>query len=172
LLKLLAFQIGNQVSLSELAQNLEIDAKTVRRYLNLLEQSFIIFSLQGYSRNLRNEITSKGKYYFYDIGIRNAIISNFNELPLRNDIGSLWENFMFIERHKKREYEEIYANEYFWRTWEKQEIDLVEEREGKLFGYEFKLNKDKVKTPSMWIEKYPEASFSVISKKNYLDFIA
>lgn len=171
LLKLLAFQVGNQVSLSELAQNIGIDYKTVGRYLNILEQSFIIYSVQGYSRNLRNEITKKGKYYFYDNGIRNAIISNFNDLSLRNDVGALWENFIFMERLKKRAYERIFANAYFWRTWERQEIDLVEEREGKLFAYEFKWNKKKIKVPSQWIETYKEASFEVITKENYLNFI-
>jgi predicted AAA+ superfamily ATPase len=171
LLKLLAFQVGNQVSLSELAQNIGVDHKTVGRYLNILEQSFIIYSVQGYSRNLRNEITQKGKYYFYDNGIRNAIISNFNDLSLRNDVGALWENFIFMERLKKRAYEGIYANAYFWRTWERQEIDLVEERDGKLYAYEFKWNKENFKVPSQWTETYKDTSFEVINKENYLGFI-
>ncbi len=171
LLKLLAFQLGNQVSLTELAQNIGIDYKTVGKYLNILEQSFIIYSVQGYSRNLRNEIVKKGKYYFYDNGVRNAIISNFNNLALRDDIGALWENFIFMERLKKREYKEIYANAYFWRTWERQEIDLIEEREGKLHAYEFKWNRNKVKTPSQWSETYKNATFEVITNDNYLDFV-
>jgi len=171
LLKLLAFQIGNQVSLTELAQNVGIDYKTVGRYLNILEQSFIIYSVQGYSRNLRNEIVKKGKYYFYDNGVRNAIISNFNDLALRDDIGALWENFLFMERMKKREYKGIYANAYFWRTWERQEMDLVEEREGKLHAYEFKWNKDKIRIPSQWSEAYKDAAFEVITKDNYLHFV-
>jgi len=171
LLKLLAFQIGNQVSLTELAQNVGIDYKTVGRYLDILEQSFIIYSVQGYSRNLRNEIVKKGKYYFYDNGVRNAIISNFNDLALRDDIGALWENFLFMERMKKREYKGIYANAYFWRTWERQEMDLVEEREGKLHAYEFKWNKDKIRIPSQWSEAYKDAAFEVITKDNYLHFV-
>jgi hypothetical protein len=120
---------------------------------------------------LRNEITKKSKYYFYDNGIRNAIIFNFNDLTLRNDVGALWENFIFMERLKKREYKGIYANAYFWRTWERQEIDLVEEKEGKLFAYEFKWNKGNFKVPSQWAETYKDTSFEVINKENYLGFI-
>ena len=171
LLKLLAFQIGSEVSLSELAQDIGADHKTVGRYLDILEQSFIIYPLTGFSRNLRSEITKKNKYYFYDNGIRNAIISNFNDLSLRDDVGKLWENFLFMERLKKREYNHIYANAYFWRTWEKQEIDLIEEEGGKLHAYEFKWKKDKVKIPSKWNEAYRDSTFDVITKDNYLDFV-
>jgi len=145
LLKLLAFQIGSEVSLSELAQDIGADHKTVGRYLDILEQSFIIYPLTGFSRNLRSEITKKNKYYFYDNGIRNAIISNFNDLSLRDDVGKLWENFLFMERLKKREYNHIYANAYFWRTWEKQEIDLIEEEGWKLHAYEFKWKRIRLK---------------------------
>lgn len=171
LLKLLAFQIGSEVSLSELAQDLGTDHKTVGRYIDILEQSFIIYPLTGFSRNLRSEINKKNKYYFYDNGIRNAIISNFNDLSSRDDIGQLWENFLFMERLKKREYNHIYANAYFWRTWEKQEIDLIEEEGGKLHAYEFKWSKDKVKVPSKWSETYKDSTFEVITKDNYLDFV-
>ena len=171
LLKLLAFQIGSEVSLSELAQDIGTDHKTVGRYLDILEQSFIIYPLTGFSRNLRSEITKKNKYYFYDNGIRNAIISNFNDLSLRDDVGKLWENFLFMERLKKREYNHIYANAYFWRTWEKQEIDLIEEEGWKLHAYEFKWKKDKVKVPSKWNETYRDSTFDVITKDNYLDFV-
>ena len=171
LLKLLAFQIGSEVSLSELAQDLGTDHKTVGRYIDILEQSFIIYPLTGFSRNLRSEINKKNKYYFYDNGIRNAIISNFNDLSLRDDIGQLWENFLFMERLKKREYNHIYANAYFWRTWEKQEIDLIEEEGSKLHAYEFKWSKDKVKVPSKWSEAYKDSTFEVITKDNYLDFV-
>ena len=118
LLRLLAFQIGNEVSHSELATQLGMDRKTVARYIDLLEKTFVIYTLQGYSKNLRKEISKKNKYYYYDNGIRNAVISNFNALTLRNDIGSLWENFIIMERLKKRAYQSIYANDYFWRTWE------------------------------------------------------
>jgi hypothetical protein len=172
LLRLVAFQIGNEVSLSELATKVGIDAKTVARYLDLFEKSFVLYNLRGYSRNLRNEINKKGKYYFYDTGIRNALISNFNPLSHRDDVGQLWENFIFMERLKKREYEKISANVYFWRTWEQQEIDIVEERDGKLFGYEVKWNPlEKVKPPKLWAETYKESSFEVINRENFLSFV-
>lgn len=171
LLRLVALQIGNEVSLNELASALGIDKKTVARYLNLLEKSFVLYNLRGYSRNLRKEVTKKSKYYFYDTGIRNAVISNFNDLSHRDDIGALWENFMIIERVKTRAYKNISANDYFWRTWDKQEIDLVEERGGKLFGYEFKWQKRKIKEPKAWRETYPTASYEVITAENYLDML-
>ncbi len=171
LLRLLAFQVGNEVSLSEIAQQIGIDYKTVARYLDLFEKSFVIYNLRGFSRNLRKEITQKSKYYFYDNGIRNAIISNFNSLELRNDVGMLWENFLFMERLKKRAYQNIYANPYFWRTWDQKEIDLVEERDGKLFGYEFKWGKKSLKLPNEWSKTYPDSEFVIISQENYLGFI-
>ena len=171
LLRLLAYQIGSEVSLSELAQNLKVDPKTVARYLDLLEKSFVIYQVQGFSGNLRKEITKKSKYYFYDNGIRNAVISNFTSISDRNDIGNLWENFLFSERLKKRSYCEIYANMYFWRSWQKSEIDLIEEKEGKLFAYEFKWKKENVKMPYQWKEAYPDSYYKVITYENYLDFI-
>ena len=171
LLRLLAFQLGNEVSLAELANQLDIDAKTVARYLDLFEKAFVLFNVRGYSRNLRNEITRKSKYYFYDTGVRNALIANFNELSLRDDKGGLFENFIFMERLKKRSYENIYANVYFWRTWEQQEIDIVEERGGKLFGYEVKFSDNTARVPSQWASTYPEASFEVVTKDNFLDFV-
>lgn len=171
LLRLLAFQVGSEVSLTELARQIGIDYKTVARYLDLFEKSFVIYNLRGFSRNLRKEITKKSKYYFYDNGVRNAIISNFNKLELRNDAGMLWENFLFIERLKKRTYQSIYANNYFWRTWDQKEIDLVEEREGKLFGYEFKWGNKSLKPPKEWGETYPDSEFTIISQENYLEFI-
>lgn len=172
LLRLLAFQIGSEVSLNELGRQLGIDKKTVSRYLDLLEKTFVIYNLRSFSRNLRKEIVKKSKYYFFDLGIRNAVISNFNNLELRNDQGQLWENFIFMERLKKRAYKEIYANPYFWRTWDQKEIDLIEEREGKLFGYEFKWNKKTTKIPKEWLNSYPEATFKVINQDNYLEFIS
>jgi len=172
MLRLLAFQVGSEVSLTEIAQQVGIDYKTVARYLDLFEKSFIIYNLRGYSRNLRKEVTKKSKYYFYDVGIRNAIISNFNDLELRNDVGSLWENFIFIERMKKRAYKDIFANCYFWRTWDQKEIDLIEEREGKLHGYEIKWREVKLKPPKDWIENYKNSDYKVITRKNYLEFIA
>lgn len=172
LLRLLAFQVGNEVSFSELANNLPIDPKTIARYLDLLEKAFVIINIRGYSRNLRKEISNKSKYYFYDNGIRNAVIANFNALHLRDDVGKLWENFMVIERLKKQTYQSIIANNYFWRTWDQKEVDFVEEREGKLFGYEFKYSSAKKSSPKAFLETYPNAVYSIINSENYLDFIA
>lgn len=172
LLRLLAFQICQEVSLNELAEKLKIDVKTVARYINLLEQAFIIYSLSGFSRNLRNEIAKKHKYFFYDNGIRNALIANFNAITMRNDVGQLWENFLMIERIKKFSYERISANRYFWRTWEQKEIDLIEEHSGTLFAYEFKWKPVALLPPPTWIEAYPESIFSVIHTDNYLTFVA
>lgn len=172
LLKLLAFQLGDEVSLNELATQLGIDVKTVQRYLDLLEKAFVIFRLNGFSRNLRKEITSKSKYYFLDTGIRNALIAQFNRLDLRNDVGQLWENFVMIERLKYRSYCSLPANPYFWRTYDQQEIDLVEEREGKLFGFEIKWSHNKKSaSPHLWKETYSNAEFMTINQNNYLDFI-
>lgn len=173
LLRLIAHQIGNEVSLSELATQLAMDKNTVARYLDLFEKSFVLYNLRGYSRNLRKEVTKKSKYYFYDTGIRNAVISNFNELEKRNDVGQLWENFLVMERLKSRAYSGISANDYFWRTWDKKEIDLVEEREGKLFGYEFKWSENaKRREPKDWRATYAEASYEVITQENFFDFLA
>jgi predicted AAA+ superfamily ATPase len=171
LLKLLAFQVGNLVSFSELAISLGIDGKTVARYLDLLEKAFVVYNLRGFSRNLRKEITIKSKYYFYDTGMRNAIIANFNPLNLRNDVGALWENWLVIERLKNQHYHNIISNNYFWRTWQHQEIDFVEERGGKLYGYEFKWNKATSSPPHEWLTTYPDAEFKVINIINYLEFI-
>jgi len=174
LLKLLAFQIGSEVSLGELSRQLSIDGKTVSKYLNLLEKSFIIIRLGGFSRNLRSEITDKAKYYFLDNGVRNGVISQFNNLDTRNDLGQLWENFIFTERLKKRSYQHLYGQTYFWRTYDQQEIDLVEERDGKLFTYEYKwsLKHKNLQPPKAWTASYPEhQSFEVINPDNYLDFI-
>lgn len=172
LLKLLAFQIGSEVSLNELATQLGVEVRTVQRYLDLLEKAFVIIRLGGFSRNLRQEITNKAKYYFLDTGIRNALIAQFNDPDQRNDFGQLWENFIVVERLKYRTYAGIPANIYFWRTYDRQEIDLVEEREGQLFGYEFKWSlKKMVSAPRSWVDTYSEAEFSVIHPKNYQDFV-
>ena len=173
LLKLIAFQIGNEVSLTELGTSLGLDNKTVARYLDLLEKSFVLYNLRGYSRNLRSEITKKSKYYFLDNGIRNAIISNFNNLDSRDDVGKLWENFLVCERLKAQQYSPIYANNYFWRTWDKKEIDWVEERDGSLFGWEFKYSPTK-KTihKKAFLNQYPNAHLETINRENYLDFVA
>lgn len=171
LLKLLAFQIGQQVSLTELGNNLGIAKQSAERYLDLLEKAFIIKKVGGFSRNLRKEVVKTSRYYFWDNGIRNALINNFNPLDQRNDRGMLWENFLFIERLKTKEYKRIFSSDYFWRTYDQQEIDLVEERGGKLFGYEFKFSPRKQKVPKAWNKAYPDASFEVISKDNFIEFL-
>src|SRR3990172_5710290 len=172
LLKLIAFQVGSEVSLTELGSTLGLDKKTVYRYLYLLEKSFIIFELRGLSRNLRSEITKKSKFYFLDNGVRNAIISNFNPLDTRNDTGQLWENFLVSERKKTQEYARISANNYFWRTWSGQEIDWVEEYGGQFHGYEFKFAPPKKSTiPSLWTPTYPDSTYHIIHSKNYHEFL-
>ena len=171
LLRLIAFQIGNEVSLNELGNALELAKQTVSRYLDLLEKAFIIKRIGGFSRNLRKEVTKTNRYYFFDNGIRNAIINNFNMLEIRNDIGMLWENFMVMERIKKQHYHEIYSNNYFWRTYDQKEVDFVEERDGKLFGYEFKWKVKNTKIQQEWLNTYDNASFEVINKENFLQFI-
>lgn len=143
LLKLLAFQMGSLVSYSELATKVGLNQKTVERYLDLLEKSFIIKRISPYSRNLRKEITQKAKYAFYDNGVRNAIITNFNLLDTRNDIGALWENWITMERCKKRSYMRISGELYFWRTHDGQEVDIVEDHSGVVSGYECKWNDSK-----------------------------
>jgi len=151
---------------------LSVDVKTIRHYLDLLEKAFVIFRLGGFSRNLRKEVTQKSKYYFYDNGLRNAVIAQFNRLDQRDDVGQLWENFMVIERCKFLAYLPEYANLYFWRTYDQQEIDLVEERGGRLEGYEFKWSQYKpISPPKDWLKTYSKAGFSVISPENYQEFI-
>lgn len=171
ILKLLAFQVGSEVSTVEIGKQVGVDNKTVTKYLDLLEKSFVIFSLSGFSRNLRKEVSKMSKYYFNDLGMRNFIISNFNTIDNRDDIGKIWENFLLIERIKKNTYTDFSTNYYFWRTYEKQEIDLIEENSGKLFGYEFKWGDKKPKPPKIWLETYKNASYKVINQENYLDFV-
>jgi uncharacterized protein len=172
LLKLLAFQVGSEVAVTELATQLGVDVKTVKRYLDLLEKAFVVYRLNGFSRNLRQEVANKSKYYFLDNGIRNAIIAQFNGLDQRNDQGALWENFIMIERLKYRTYFSLYANIYFWRTYKQQEIDLVEEHGGKLYGYEMKWSQAKtLRPPARWMETYKNAGFEVVHPDNYLDFV-
>ncbi len=171
LLRLIAFQIGHDISYAELAQNLNTHPDTVRRYLELLEKVFIIFSRQGYSRSLRKEYTKTPRYYFWDNGIRNIIISNLNDLSSRDDVGALWENYCIVERAKRNKYQNILVNSFYWRTYDQKEIDLVEEREGKLFGYEMKWKKDNIKAPKDFLQTYKNSSFEIINKENYLGFI-
>ncbi len=171
LLKLLAFQVGNIVSLNEIARQLGINVKTVGRYIDLLEKSFVIYHVGAFSGNLRKEIVKKNKYYFYDNGIRNAVILQMNGLEDRNDIGALWENFIMTERIKKFNYEEVYYNCYFWRNYHGNEIDLLEEHNGILNTCEFKWKKTKAVLPNDFIKKYGNPDFEVIHSGNYLDFV-
>lgn len=172
LLKLIAFQVGSQVSLNELATQVRLDVKTVDRYLDILEKAFVIKRVSGFSRNLRKEISKQGKYYFLDNGARNAVISQFNALADRDDAGALFENFIMMERLKANFYKNRFGSTYFWRTYDGQEIDLVEERQGKLLGFEFKWSeKAKQKLPKDWMGTYKNAEYAVVNRKNYLDFI-
>lgn len=172
LLQMLAFQVGSEVSVNELATNLGIGTKKVERYLDLLEKMFVIFRLSGFSRNLRKEISKKDKFYFYDLGVRNALITAFNPLDVRDDIGQIWENFVIVERLKQQEYKDKFVNNYFWRTYDQQEIDFVEEKGGKLYGYEIKWSEDtQAKAPKQWQEAYDNTEFEVINSENYLEFI-
>ena len=172
LLRLLAFQIGSQGSLSELGQQLGMAKETVASYLDLLEKSFVIFRLGGYSRNLRKEIVKTSKYYFFDLGVRNTLIGNFHLAPHRQDMGQLWENFLMIERRKKQDYEFSYVNRYFWRTYDQQEVDYVEEGMGQLAGFEFKWHANpRLSAPKAWQLAYPQATFTQVHPQNYLDFI-
>ncbi len=171
LLKLLAFQIGGTVSINELSRSIGIAKGTVERYIDLLEKSFVIHKLGGFSKNLRSEVSKSSKYYFIDNGIRNAVINNFNLPASRNDMGMLWENFIISEFIKKQAYARIFSNNYFWRTYNKKEIDFVEERDGRLSGYEIKWGLKRVKAPDIWTKTYPDASFKVISKENFLEHV-
>ena len=171
ILKLIAFQIGREVSLRELAQHTELNSGTVARYLDLLEKVFIIRRLSGFRRNLRTEVTKTGRYYFIDNGVRNILINNLNQLSDRSDVGELWENYLYVERLKKREYKKIYVNEYFWRTHTQNEVDLVEERNGKLHGFEYKWGKKYSKKYRLFTETYKNADCTLINRDNYLEFI-
>jgi predicted AAA+ superfamily ATPase len=172
LLQALAFQIGSQVSYSELGQLCGLDNKTVEKYITLLEQAFVVFRLPSFSRNLRNELKFSKKIYFYDNGIRNTLISNFNPIELRQDAGALWENFLITERIKRNSYTKYYAQTYFWRTQDQKEIDLLEEYNGKLYAFEFKWNHKKMtKIPFQFSKTYHNAEYKCITPENYWDFI-
>ena len=172
LLQALAFQVGQLVSYNELGQICGLDSKTVEQYVILLEQSYIIFRLGAFSRNLRNELKNSRKIFFYDNGIRNAFISNFNPIELRNDIGALWENFMISERIKKINYDDLWLNNWFWRTQQQQEIDYLEEYDGHISIYEFKWNPDaKIRKINSFFEAYPNSTFKVINRNNFEDFL-
>lgn len=173
LLALLALQIGNEVSVAELAQNLVLSQKTVESYLDVLEKMFIVYNLRGFSRNLRKEISKTSKYYFYDTGLRNALIKNFNSLNLRSDVGAMFENFFIIEKIKEAANNNRGANFYFWRTYDQQEIDLIEESGGELIGYECKWStkKDKIKEPRDWSKNYDQAKFKIVNPENFVDYL-
>jgi hypothetical protein len=173
LLRLLAFQIGQEVSLAELATNLALNRQTVDRYLDLLEKVFVIFKVGGFSRNLRKEVTKNSRYYFYDNGVRNSLIQNFNPLALRNDVGQLWENFLWIERRKANQNAGRSVNAYFWRTYDQKEIDCLEEHSGELYGYEFKWQGREIRraTRSEFLKAYPDSELMMVDQENFEGFI-
>jgi len=171
LLRAIAFQLGNEVSYNELAQLTGVDKNTVNSYLTLLEQAYVIFPLHSFNRNLRNEIKTNRKLYFYDNGIRNALIQNFNPLDLRQDVGALWENFLIAERMKYHSYHKTFTKFYFWRTIQQQEIDFVEEYEGKILAYEFKWNpKRKIKSHKLFEQEY-QTKVQLIHQENFRNFV-
>jgi predicted AAA+ superfamily ATPase len=173
LLQALAYQIGSQVSYREIGQLIDLDPKTVEKYIDIFEKSYIIFRLGSFSRNLRNELKSSRKIYFYDLGIRNAVIADFRPIEMRNDKGALWENFAIAERMKKISYDREFRNVWFWRTTQQKEIDLIEEADGELTAFEFKWNneKGKVKMPSQFEAAYRDVKFSVITPANIDQFL-
>jgi len=172
LLRLVAFQVGGEVSLQELGGQLSMSKNTVEKYLDLLSKVFVIHRVGGFSRNLRKEVTKNSKWYFHDNGIRNLLTANVNPIETRDDVGQLWENYIISERLKVQSYDKMIVNNYFWRTYDQQEIDWVEDRGGKLYGYEFKWSpKKNVKIPVAWRKSYPSAEFQVINRENYLDWI-
>ena len=172
LLRLIAYQVGKEVSLQELGNQLQMSKNTVDTYLDLLSKVFIVFKVEGFSRNLRKEIVKSSRWYFYDNGIRNGLINNFNRLENRTDVGDLWENYLAVERIKKQNYQKITTNNYFWRTYDQQELDWLEDQGNELAGFEFKWNENKKsKIPTAFGKAYPDATFEVINKQNYLDFI-
>ncbi|MDR2056885.1 MAG: ATP-binding protein [Dysgonamonadaceae bacterium] len=171
LLRLIAFQLGNEVSYDELGKQLGMSKNTVEKYLDLLSKVFVVYRLGAYARNLRKEVTKAGKWYFYDNGIRNAIIGNFSPLSIRQDVGALWENYLIGERIKANYNEGLGKEFYFWRTYDRQEIDLVEESSNTLTALEIKWGNKKPDVPAIFKETYPNATFSIVNKDNYLNYI-
>lgn len=172
LLQLLAYQIGSEVSLNELARKLELNKNTIDRYLDLLEKSFIIFSLSGFSKNLRKEVSKSKKWYFYDNGVRNALIGDFRPLSVRNDVGHLWEQYIINERIKFNAYNEKIVKPYFWRTYDQQEIDLIEVENNNIHAFECKWKEKKSSPPKGFSKAYPYAGFDIIHPKNHLKWIS
>jgi uncharacterized protein len=173
LLRLLAYQIGQEVSIAELATSLGLNFQTVSKYLDLLEKVFVIFKVNGFSRNLRKEVTKNSRYYFYDNGVRNSLIQNFNPLALRNDVGQLWENFLVMERRKANQIIGRHVNSYFWRTYDQKEIDCVEEHGGRLYGYEFKWQAGDIRrvVRNEFTEAYPNSELMTVNQENFEDFL-
>ena len=173
LVQSLALQVGSEVSFNELGNLLGIDVQTVQRYVDLLEKAYVIFHLRSYSKNVRNELKKSIKIYFYDNGVRNAVLSNFSPWELRSDRGSLWENFLISQRIKNNLYHNRSYKYYFWRTTQRQEIDFIEEAENQLFAYEFKFSgkKARSKCPLTFSNNYPDVPFSVVTQDTYMDFI-
>jgi uncharacterized protein len=171
LLRLLAYQVGSEVSLTELAAQLQISRDAVNAYLDLLEQSFVIFRLRGFNRNLRKEVTKFPKFYFWDVGIRNALVNNFDPLQRRADVGALWENFLISERRKLLSYRKITVNFHFWRTHTGAELDLIEHRGGEPHGYELKWRKGAMRAATTFLDAYPHATTALINQTNYADFL-
>ena len=172
LLRLLAWQAGNEVSYNELGKSLSLSKNTVEKYLDLLSKVFVIHKLEGFSRNLRKEVTKSPKWYFYDNGIRNALIASFQPVEMRNDIGQLWENYLICERIKLQHFLHTGTNNFFWRTYDRQEIDWIEESNGNIHGYELKWSDTRTKAPIAWRNAYPEAGFTVINKENYSKWLS
>jgi len=171
LLLALSLQVGSEVNYNELAQTIGVNKITIQKYIDILEKGYIVFRLHSFSRNIRNEIKRNRKIYFYDNGIRNMIIGNFNQLKLRADVGALWENFLLAERIKQNLYKDTFARMYFWRTKQQQEVDFVEEKNGEISGYEFKWNpKTKIKFPETFVKTY-NANTKKIDRKNFREFI-
>ena len=173
LLQALAFQIGSQVSYNEVGQLVGLDSKTVERYIDILEKSYVVFRLGSFSRNLRNELKSSRKVYFWDMGIRNAIIGNFSHMESRTDAGALWENFVIAERMKRLSYQDSFAHSWFWRTQQQNEIDYIEEKDGQLAAYEFKWNEHKAnaKCPTAFATAYPDTTYKVVTPRNVDEFL-
>lgn len=171
LLQMMAFRVGSEISVEGIGNELGISKNTVDKYLDLFEKVFIMYPVSGYTKNADNEITKKRKWFFWDNGVRNALINQFNPLSLRTDVGQLWENYLFIERTKKFANEERTVFSHFWRTQTKQEIDRIEDENGQLRAYEFKWTQEKVKIPPQFAKNYPKAEFNLVNKRNYLRFI-
>ncbi len=171
LLRLISYQIGSEVNYSELGTQLSLSKNTVEKYMELLSKVFVLYKLEGFSKNLRKEVSKSSKWYFHDNGIRNSLINNFNPIDQRDDVGKLWENYMISERIKFNQLQENYAELYFWRTYDNQEIDLIEQVGNNLNGFEFKWTGKNSKPPAAWAKAYPSAGYSVIDKSNFFQFL-